>query len=642
MPDASEKLSFEVSASLQRLIGRELVPTDEFATTELVKNAYDSGARVVTITVQPVTEKEPGYIRVEDDGSGMTLSDFRRLFMFAGYSERPDEVDEAKRIPTGEKGIGRFAADRLGRLLTIATKDGDSPKVLRVEFDWEDFRGKRKKFNEVRVPYELITDQQWPRNRRGTTYEITKLRAIWTREKILSLRSSLGELLNPFNTPRDFKIEVVVPHAATLTGHIKQDIPVGADHDIEFRVTKAGQFERRVNVHGAKKSDWSVVEGPEELKYLIGMKGRLLYFNRRPTKSQIGSIRWGVKVFRDGFRLEPFGSPTADWLGLTEKRAKRAGHAHLVPNRLFGFVEISRKSNPDLKDTTSRQALLETEAVQALVSFLRGEADFLENRIRTEVSEPRWGVGRQKKAVELERARLHSLGIVSFGLAHEIRQPLQSIRSEAGNIGTRLRQLGISDQDISEAQRSIDEDIERIDETIELVSDIATGNLDDVNEFDLAEFVRKESKLFASRSKAIGVDLDVQAGPTQPAAINRTTFSTALLNLWKNSIDAIQEARDGRQGKIRIDLSRGSNGHILEVTDNGVGIPPDIRQKIFKRFATKKTGGLGIGLYYCSTIIEAHGGEITFTSNEGKGTTFRVRIPDKLTGVPNAASNSNR
>jgi signal transduction histidine kinase len=221
---------------------------------------------------------------------------------------------------------------------------------------------------------------------------------------------------------------------------------------------------------------------------------------------------------------------------------------------------------------------------------------------------------------------------VSFGLAHEIRQPLQSIRSEAGNIGKRLQQLGISDGDISEAQQSIDEDIERIDDTIELVSDIATGNLDDVSSFDLAEFVRKECKLFASRSKAIGVDLEVVAGTAQQAVMNRTTFSTILLNLWKNSIDAINEAADGRHGKIRIELSKGSRGHILEVTDNGVGIPEEIRQKIFKRFATKKTGGLGIGLFYCNTIVEAHGGEITFTSNEGKGTTFRVRIPDQPGG----------
>lgn len=632
MTENPEKLTFEVSASLQRLIGRELVPTDEFAVIELVKNAYDSGAKVVTITIQPVSEKEPAFIRIEDDGSGMALSDFRRFFMFAGYSERPDEVGTAARVPTGEKGIGRFAVDRLGRLLKITTKTSTSPKALKVEFDWDNFKSKRKKFNEIQVPYELVSDAGWSKDRSGTVYEIRKPRALWARERLLVLRSSLAELLDPFKTPPDFRIELIVPGAPKLSGPIKQELPKGADHEIEFRITKAGTVERRVGGDGDKKSDWTLVEGHSELKPLMGLRGRMLYYNKRPTKPQVGTIQSGVKLYRDGFRIQPFGSPSADWLGLTEKRAKRAGHAHVVPNRLFGFVEISRKLNPDLKDTTSRQALVDTDAVQALVSFLRTETGFLENRIRTEVSEPRWKAGEQKRAIELERARLHSLGIVSFGLAHEIRQPLQSIRSEADNIATRVQQLGISDDDIRDAQASIDEDIKRIDDTIELVSDIATGNLEDISSFDLAEFVRKECTLFASRSKAIGIDLIVESPDSQAARLNRTTFSTVLLNLWKNSIDAINEAEDGREGRIKVQLSKGTRGHILEVTDNGVGIPDDIRQKIFKRFATKKTGGLGIGLYYCNTIVESQGGEITFTSDEGKGTTFRIRIPDHLGG----------
>jgi signal transduction histidine kinase len=632
MAENPEKLTFEVSASLQRLIGRELVPTDEFAVIELVKNAYDSGAKVVTITIQPVSEKEPGFIQIEDDGSGMTLPDFRQFFMFAGYSERPDEIGKAARVPTGEKGIGRFAVDRLGRLLTITTKTNTSPKILKVEFDWDNFKSKRKKFNEIQVPYELVSDAEWPKDRSGTVYEIRKPRALWTREKLLALRGSLAELLDPFKTPSDFRIDLIVPSAPMLSGPIKQEQPKKADHEIEFRITKTATVERRIGRDGDKKSDWALVDGPSDLKPLIGLRGRVLYYNKRPTKSQVGAIQSGVKLFRDGFRIQPFGSPSADWLGLTEKRAKRAGHAHVVPNRLFGFVEISRKLNPDLKDTTSRQALVETDAVQALVSFLRTETGFLENRIRTEVAEPRWKASEQKRAIELERARLHSLGIVSFGLAHEIRQPLQSIRSEADNIATRVQQLGISDDDIKESQSTIDEDIRRIDDTIELVSDIATGNLEDISSFDLAEFVRKECSLFASRSKAIGTELVVEAATSQAARLNRTTFSTVLLNLWKNSIDAIGEADDGRKGRIKIQLSHGARGHVLEVTDNGIGIPDEIRQKIFKRFATKKTGGLGIGLYYCNTIVEAQGGEITFTSDAGKGTTFRVRIPDQLGG----------
>src|SRR6266581_6145076 len=119
---ASKKVPFEASAHLQRLIGRELIPNDEMAIVELVKNSYDSNARNVRIHIRPETVREPGLIRISDDGSGMSEQDIKRLFMFAGYSERPDEVRRAERIPTGEKGIGRFAADKLGGRLDVFTK----------------------------------------------------------------------------------------------------------------------------------------------------------------------------------------------------------------------------------------------------------------------------------------------------------------------------------------------------------------------------------------------------------------------------------------------------------------------------------------------------------------------------------------
>src|SRR2546421_595024 len=110
-----ERLSFEVSANLLSLIGRGLVSSDEIAVIELVKNAYDAGAKRVDITIQPPTDREPAFITVRDDGQGMAFADFKRIFMFAGYSERPEQAKERVRVPTGEKGIGRFATDRLGR-----------------------------------------------------------------------------------------------------------------------------------------------------------------------------------------------------------------------------------------------------------------------------------------------------------------------------------------------------------------------------------------------------------------------------------------------------------------------------------------------------------------------------------------------
>ena len=101
-----------------------------------------------------------------------------------------------------------------------------------------------------------------------------------------------------------------------------------------------------------------------------------------------------------------------------------------------------------------------------------------------------------------------------------------------------------------------------------------------------------------------------------------------LANLLRNSVEAIREAQDERVGQISVSLVRANSRHVLEVADNGVGIAEDIKPKIFKQFATQKTGGLGFGLTYCHTILESQGGKISFTSQVGVGTTFRVEIPE--------------
>jgi signal transduction histidine kinase len=621
-------LNFEVSAHLHKLIGRELVSTDEMAVVELVKNAYDAGARRVTITIEPITDRKPGFVKIVDDGEGMDIERFRRIFLFAGYSERPEQVGKVARVPTGEKGIGRFAADRLGRYLDLTTKIRGAEEALTVHFDWEAFSSKKKKFNKVKVKVvpKAVTD--FPASTSGTVLYITGLRAIWKREKLMELRTVLSELLDPFKAPTDFEIHLEIPDSVALSGKIQHPGIEEADIELDFKVQKGGNVKRSVRTKWGQPAESPAPSNTKD-ENLAGLHGRFFYYLKRPTKLQTKGIRPGIQLYRDGFRVEPFGSPKADWLGLAEKRAKRAGHAHIVPTRFFGFVEASRLSHSQLQDTTSRQALIDSDMAQSLVGILREQSEHLENLIRTEVAEPKWKERAAARIVELERARLHSLGIMSYGLAHEIRQPLQSIRSEAGNIATRLGQLGVVDQDINESRTNIDADIERINETIELLAEISTGNVDTIDTFDLAELVRKESQLFARRSNLEQTAVELNAPEKQMARLNRTTVSSVLFNLWKNALDAIRELTNGRQGRVKINLSRKNANHIIEITDNGVGMTPEIQEKILNQFATGKTGGLGLGLYYCNVVVQSNGGEITFESRRGVGTTFTVVLPDR-------------
>src|SRR5207249_4346466 len=147
----------------------------------------------------------------------------------------------------------------------------------------------------------------------------------------------------------------------------------------------------------------------------------------------------------------------------------------------------SRLLQPGIKDITSRQGLMETDDFHQMITILREQTAFLEEQIRQQVSIPSWKEGEKERSIEIERSRVQTLGDLSIGIAHEIRQPLQSILSEAGAIEDRLKELQIGDGELRESLETIDDGIRRIDETIQLIQDFARGDLEAVDDFDVVD-----------------------------------------------------------------------------------------------------------------------------------------------------------
>src|ERR1039457_1212588 len=630
MPE-SDRLRFEASAYVQTLLGRELIRSREAAVVELVKNAYDSGAHRVRVTITPESEKEPGSIEITDDGSGMDLAHLRRVFMVAGYSERPDEVESSERVPTGEKGIGRFASDRLGSRLKVETKTAARTEGILVDINWMAFADRKKNFNEVSVPFYRRPVSFLSTEESGTRLTITGLRESWERPTILSVRDALSVLFNPFETPLDFSIDLEVARSPMLSGEIKSTAIKDPDFDVRFVVKPGGVIERTVRKHSPETSklvsDSQVVP---EAQCLDGLRGRFYYYLKRPRKDQVEGRPPGVLVYRDGFHVEPFGSSRADWLGVGEKRAKRAGHAHIVPSRLFGFVSISRIKHAKLQDTTSREALIETEQAGALVHVLKAEiVAFLEERIRL-LAVPRWQESRSKKVIALQQARFQALSVMSSGVAHELRQPLQAIRMDAGNIAERLLQLGIEDPFVRMAVANIDVSIERIDQKIQLISAL-TGKKLDVNErTDIAGIVAEECGQLRPRIDDLRIDFGLSIPKAQMAIVSDPLVRMVVKNLVENATNALVKVEDGRRLHIRVRLAKTAAAHTITVEDNAMGVPFEVQTKLFNRFATETTGGMGVGLYICQLLLKAHGGEIALVKTEdGVGSTFSAYFVDQ-------------
>jgi len=106
---------------------------------------------------------------------------------------------------------------------------------------------------------------------------------------------------------------------------------------------------------------------------------------------------------------------------------------------------------------------------------------------------------------------------------------------------------------------------------------------------------------------------------------HKIKLQQVLLNLVKNAVHAIRGKPDG---KIGLTVASDARDAILQVADNGCGIPPDVQPRVWEPFfTTKGKEGTGLGLDVCRKLIDSHGGTITFSSAAGKGTTFEIRLP---------------
>lgn len=149
-----------------------------------------------------------------------------------------------------------------------------------------------------------------------------------------------------------------------------------------------------------------------------------------------------------------------------------------------------------------------------------------------------------------------------------------------------------------------------------------------IMKFKIEDSVNNILKILQPRIKKAKIDVNINFSGTRQIKANKIQIEQVILNLLNNSIDAI-ERKKGREGEkvIKVTTYDKDKFLVLEVSDSGEGIPPNIRDRIFKPFFSTKSDGAGLGLYVAKKIIQNHGGEIEFESEENKGTTFRIFLP---------------
>ncbi|HTS17869.1 MAG TPA: ATP-binding protein [Verrucomicrobiae bacterium] len=280
----------------------------------------------------------------------------------------------------------------------------------------------------------------------------------------------------------------------------------------------------------------------------------------------------------------------------------------ILDGRLVGLVGLGEKLNHDMFFVSDLR-LLETLATEVALAVKY-------RHIEDEV---------------FRKNRLIELGTIAAGVAHEIRNPLASIKTFA-----QLMPERIDDPEFrNEFGRLVLKDVDRITKVIESMLAFARPSQVNIKEQPANELVEEAILLVQPRFKAKHIELTRAFHGNPVVKVDKHQILQVLVNLLSNAADALHE-----QGKIRVatgltqmDISVGGNGNrnfaVIEVSDNGPGIPTAVRSRLFDPFFTTKKEGTGLGLSISQKIVRDHGGAITVSSVEGKGTTFQVNLPVK-------------
>ena len=224
-------------------------------------------------------------------------------------------------------------------------------------------------------------------------------------------------------------------------------------------------------------------------------------------------------------------------------------------------------------------------------------------------------------------ARLNALGEMVAGISHEVNQPINAIVNFASAI---LNELDADDQFDRAAIRKRFEDIRkqayRAGEIVKRFRRFSSSNSRRSSVLPI-EIVNETLEMLRSELRRREVRVKVQDhAPDTLLIVDRVQIQQVLVNLLFNACDALEKnAANERRVLIRIELR--DNVVVIDVSDNGAGLPPEPIEQIFTSFFTTKPQGLGMGLAISRTILESHGGRLSARNNEDRGATFTLEIP---------------
>jgi PAS domain S-box-containing protein len=228
-------------------------------------------------------------------------------------------------------------------------------------------------------------------------------------------------------------------------------------------------------------------------------------------------------------------------------------------------------------------------------------------------------VHRIENELELSR-RLAAIGRLTSGVAHEVKNPINAIVVHLEILKNKLQEVA------PDAQRHMDiigNEIRRLDRVVQTLVDFTRPVDLKLGPTDLRKLTEDVALLAGPEALSHNVKLEFTAlAPSLPVYVDADLFKQAILNIVLNGVQAMADG-----GTLKMIARKTESAAIIEISDQGHGIPKEIQDKIFNLYFTTKKAGSGIGLAMTYRVLQLHNGALEFETEQGKGTTFRLQVP---------------
>lgn len=637
------------------------------------------------------------FIEVSDDGEGMSLHDLDEVYLTIGTRSRRREKerwesvpDKEHRVLLGDKGVGRLSSMRLGSILVVQTTKAGERTWNRLDIDWRIFSHDSDALLEEIDISPAKGSEKSDRAQHGTALRICALKSDWNVQRFNELlETDFARMVDPFEHKRGNRLlrisyngeQITLPQIAKRLfdlAHAKVKSRFHYDQLGAARLT--GEMDYRLHSNSKKTINVSEVQlvattgatsvntlrtlGPFDVEFLWFNRKHLTALEGLGTRGDVLALvrQWagGLMVFRDDFRINPYGGGDDDWLELDKKAFGRRGYK-LNRQQIIGRVRLSW-CNKYLVEQTNREGLVDNEYKHALVAILqRILEDFktfsqsVEDSVRredlTSLDVLRRRVADAKTDVQ---KRIREIAVAVPEQAGPLRQVERLVNDLAAQIDgveeivddykedrrkfVHLAALGLMVElilhelgrvtggtlaTISEIDprslpgklpgvfQSLESQLKTLQKRIQTLDPLSTARRQVKEWFSVRDAVQQVVDARAAQAVRHGVLVSIESEDGEPWKIRavKGMLMQILENLLANSFYWVKQkkvtARDFKP-KIKVTIDR--RAQRITVYDNGPGVEPERAEEIFQPFVTSKPPamGSGLGLYIARELAEYH------------------------------------